>query len=317
MKNTTLCYIERGDSYLMLHRVKEKDDPNRDKWIGVGGHMEEGESPYDCILREIREETGFELSPREVDYRGLVTFVSDEYESEQMHLFKATKPVGEPIDCDEGELEWITKERLMSLPMWEGDRIFLELIDTECPFFSLRLNYSGDKLISHELNYIEESCKVEAVGSVKSDKIKKEPLMISACLLGVACRYDGLSKPLETRVIEALAERYTLVPICPEQLGGLNTPRLPCELLGGRVIRSDKADMTAEYSRGASEALRLAELLKIKKALLKAKSPSCGSGRIYDGSFLGRLTDGDGITAALFKKNGIEVFGEDDAAQIL
>ncbi len=317
MKNTTLCYIERGDSYLMLHRVKEKDDPNRDKWIGVGGHMEEGESPYDCILREIREETGFELSPSEVDYRGLVTFVSDEYESEQMHLFKVTKSVGEPIDCDEGELEWITKEKLMSLPMWEGDRIFLELIDTECPFFSLRLNYSGDKLTAHELNYVGEPREVEADKSLKLDERKKESLLISACLLGTACRYDGKSKPLEQRLIEALAERYTLVPICPEQLGGLNTPRLPCELCDGRVLRSDRADMTAEYSRGASEALRIAELLKIKKALLKAKSPSCGSGRIYDGSFSGRLTDGDGITAALFKKNGIKVYNEDDTDQML
>lgn len=284
----------------MLHRIKEKDDPNRDKWIGVGGHMEEDESPYDCILREIREETGFCISSSDLDYRGIITFTSNEYESEQMHLFKLSRPVGEPIDCDEGVLEWITKERLMSLPMWEGDRIFLRLLDTECPFFSLKLCYNGSTLISHELNFAG-----------------REPLMVSACLLGTACRYDGRSKPIGDEQLEALKKRCTLIPICPEQLGGLATPRLPCERSGKAVIRNDGADVTEEYSRGANEALRLAKMLKIKKALLKAKSPSCGVGRIYDGSFSGRLIAGDGITAELFRKNGIEVLCEDDISHML
>ncbi len=107
MVNSTLCYLERGDAYLMLHRVKKKDDLNRDKWIGVGGKFEEGESPEDCILRETEEETGLTLT--DYRYRGLVTFVSDEAPTEYMHLFTATGWTGTPHPCDEGELAWIQK----------------------------------------------------------------------------------------------------------------------------------------------------------------------------------------------------------------
>lgn len=292
MKNTTLCYIERDDKYLMLHRVKKKKDENHDKWIGIGGHFEEGESPYDCIRREIFEETGFKLDS-ELDYRGIVTFVSDEYESEQMHLFKAIGVVGEPCECSEGVLEWLSKDKLMSLPMWEGDKIFLKLLDTDCPFFSLKLVYLGEKLKSHEL-------KLSG----------KEPILISGCLLGLRCRYDEDSKPLAEEKLKQLSQKYTLIPVCPEQLGGLSTPRLPCEIRDGKVIRKDGSDVTEGYSKGAYETLKLAELFGIKKAILKAKSPSCGYGRIYDGSFSGTLTDGNGITAELLVKNGIEIITE-------
>lgn len=144
MVNTTLCYLERGEEYLMLHRVKKEGDMNRDKWIGVGGKFEEGESPEDCLLRETREETGLTLT--NYRYRGLVTFVSDRWPTEYMHLFTATGWTGTTIPCDEGELAWIPKKELRSLPMWAGDQIFLELLDKNVPFFSLKLRYAGETL---------------------------------------------------------------------------------------------------------------------------------------------------------------------------
>ena len=150
MVNTTLCYLERGDEYLMLHRVKKKNDLNHDKWIGVGGKFEEGESPEDCVLRETQEETGLTLT--DYRYRGIVTFVSNETFTEYMHLFTATEWEGTSHPCDEGELAWIRKEDLLQLPMWEGDQIFLKLLDEEAPFFSLKLCYQGDQLVRAVLN---------------------------------------------------------------------------------------------------------------------------------------------------------------------
>ncbi|WP_298034826.1 8-oxo-dGTP diphosphatase [uncultured Dysosmobacter sp.] len=150
MLNSTLCYLERGDEYLMLHRIKKKNDLNHDKWIGVGGKLEEGESPEDCILRETQEETGLTLT--EYRYRGLVTFVSDQAPTEYMHLFTATGWTGAPRVCDEGELAWIKKADLLSLTLWEGDRIFLALLDQDTPFFSLKLRYEGEKLAQAVLN---------------------------------------------------------------------------------------------------------------------------------------------------------------------
>lgn len=150
MLNSTLCYLERGDEYLMLHRIKKKNDLNHDKWIGVGGKFEEGESPEDCILRETQEETGLTLT--EYRYRGVVTFVSDQAPTEYMHLFTATGWTGAPHVCDEGELAWIKKADLLSLTLWEGDRIFLALLDQDTPFFSLKLRYEGEKLAQAVLN---------------------------------------------------------------------------------------------------------------------------------------------------------------------
>lgn len=147
---TTLCYLERGGEYLMLHRVKKEHDENRDKWIGVGGHFEDGESPEDCMKREVCEETG--LSVTGWRYRGIVTFVSDLYPCEYMHLFVCTGWTGEEKVCEEGELEWINKEKLYGLPMWQGDRIFLELLGKDIPFFSLKLIYRGETLIGSELD---------------------------------------------------------------------------------------------------------------------------------------------------------------------
>ena len=144
MLNTALCYIEQDGKYLMLHRVK-KNDINHDKWIGIGGKFEEKESPEDCALREVKEETGLTLTS--YAYRGLVTFVSDQYETEYMHLFTADGFTGELIDCDEGTLEWVDKALVPTLPTWAGDRIFLELLARDVPFFSLKLEYVGDTLV--------------------------------------------------------------------------------------------------------------------------------------------------------------------------
>lgn len=150
MKMTTLCYPERNGCYLMLHRTKKAHDENHDKWIGVGGKFEAGESPEDCMRREMLEETG--LSVTDFRYRGIVTFVSDEWGCEYMHLFTCTDWTGEMRDCDEGDLEWIDKRRLYDLTLWEGDRIFLGLLDTDEPFFSLKLTYRGEKLVAAVLN---------------------------------------------------------------------------------------------------------------------------------------------------------------------
>ena len=146
MRNTTLCYIERSGSYLMLHRTKKENDQSHDKWLGIGGKFEDKESPEECILRETREETGLTLTSYR--YRGIVTFVSDIWETEYMHLFTADAFTGSLIECDEGDCQWISREKLLSLPMWEGDKIFLHLLfDPEQPFFSLKLEYHGDTLV--------------------------------------------------------------------------------------------------------------------------------------------------------------------------
>ena len=147
---TTLCYIEREGQYLMLHRVKKEGDMNRDKWLGIGGKFRDKESPEDCVLREALEETGLHLHKPE--YRGIVTFVSDRYPTEYMHLFLARDFSGTLRDCDEGVLEWIPKEDLRALPKWEGDDIFLRLLDRDVPFFSLKLTYAGDRLTEAVLN---------------------------------------------------------------------------------------------------------------------------------------------------------------------
>ena len=144
MKLTTLCYIEHDDQYLMLHRVKKENDENHDKWIGVGGKFEEGESPEDCLLREVKEETGLTL--REYCLRGIITFVSNEWGTEYMYLYTATKYEGTLTECDEGELVWVPKDKISELTLWEGDRIFLRLLDEEKRFFSLKLRYEGEKL---------------------------------------------------------------------------------------------------------------------------------------------------------------------------
>ena len=150
MKNTTLCYIEQNGAYLMMHRVKKQNDINKEKWVGIGGKFESGETPYECAVREIKEETG--VTPKNLKYRGLVTFVSDLYGTEYMHLFTANGYEGVlNTDCNEGELVWVKKSEIEKLNVWEGDKIFFSLLEKEQNFFSFKLVYKGDKLIEHEI----------------------------------------------------------------------------------------------------------------------------------------------------------------------
>lgn len=150
MINTTLCHIEQNGKYLMLHRVKKENDLNRDKWVGIGGKFEYGESPEECNIREVYEETGLTLHSSR--YCGIVTFLSDKWGTEYMHLFHSTEFSGKIKECDEGNLEWISKRDLYSLPLWQGDKIFLRLIDKKVPFFSLKLVYEGEILKTAVLN---------------------------------------------------------------------------------------------------------------------------------------------------------------------
>ena len=151
MRNTTLCYIQndRGQT-LLIHRTKKENDLNHDKWIGVGGKFEDKESPEECLIREVKEETGLTLTSYR--YRGVVTFVSDVWETEYMHLFTADGFTGELSRCDEGVLEWVDDDKVADLPTWEGDRIFLRLLDEDVPFFSLKLEYTGENLTYASLN---------------------------------------------------------------------------------------------------------------------------------------------------------------------
>ncbi len=150
MINTTLCYITRGDEVLMLHRVKKQNDVNKDKWIGIGGKFEGEESPDECLLREAKEETGLTLTRWKC--RGVVTFLNDCCEGEFMYLFTADGFEGQLKECDEGELKWVSRSFLDSLPKWEGDKIFLDLLWQDAPFFLLTLRYSGDSLVEAVLD---------------------------------------------------------------------------------------------------------------------------------------------------------------------
>ena len=149
MLQTTLCYLDVNDQTLLLHRIKKKNDVNHDKWIGIGGKFEYGESPEECILREFREETGLTLL--EWRYRGLVTFVSEDW-CEYMHLFTATAFEGKMRQCDEGVLEWVPWDRITQLPIWEADKVFLRLLRERQAFFSLKLVYEGERLVRAALD---------------------------------------------------------------------------------------------------------------------------------------------------------------------
>ena len=150
MLNTTLCYVTQGHQVLMLHRVKKKNDLNQDKWIGIGGKFEAGERPEECLLREVREETGLTLTSWRC--RGVITFLSDIWEGEYMYLFTADGFEGRLRTCDEGELRWVSREFLDRLPKWEGDKLFLDLLWQDAPFFLMKLRYQGQKLVEATLD---------------------------------------------------------------------------------------------------------------------------------------------------------------------
>ena len=147
---STICYIEKDDKYLMLHRTKKENDINKNKWLGVGGKFEEGESPEECIIREVKEETGLTL--KEYQLRGIVTYVSTTWETEYMYVFTANDFEGDLIECNEGDLEWIEKDKIMKLNTWEGDKIFVEkLLQNSNSFFSVKFEYDGEKLVNYSL----------------------------------------------------------------------------------------------------------------------------------------------------------------------
>lgn len=299
MKNTTLIHMEKDGKYLMMHRIKKENDINKDKWIGVGGKIKENESPYVCALRETYEETG--LTVKDLTYRGVVTFVSDECEGEYMHLFTAKDFEGELHTSDEGVLEWVKISDLYGKNIWEGDKIFLRLLETDEPFFDLRLEYRQDKLSSACLN-----------GKVI---LGKEKLAVSACLLGIPCRYDGQSKPCDK--IALLEDFFEFLPVCPECEGGLPTPREPAEIKGDRVVSRSGKDVTSNYKKGAEYATALSYAHRCKYALLKKNSPSCSSNKIYDGTFTGNLIFGKGICAREMEKANIKVFDEDSIDKLV
>ncbi len=151
MIQTTLCYIEKDHKYLMLHRTKKENDMNRDKWIGIGGKLEKGETPLDCVLREAYEETGLIL--HNPTYRGIIYFKNSYYYDEDMHLFTCTDFSGTIKECSEGVLEWIDIDDLYNLTLWEGDKIFLDALRRNDPFFYLTLNYHKDTLLSYDMKY--------------------------------------------------------------------------------------------------------------------------------------------------------------------
>lgn len=154
MLDTTLCYIEKDNQYLMLLRNKKEKDFNKGKWIGVGGKFEKGESPEECLLREVKEETGYTLTSYKL--RGIIEFISDQWEDEMMYLYTADAFEGELIDCNEGDLKWIDKSEILNLNLWEGDKLFLKLLCEDAPEFRMRLVYEGNRLVDHALKYVEK-----------------------------------------------------------------------------------------------------------------------------------------------------------------
>lgn len=151
MINTTLCYIENDECYLMMHRVKKNNDINKDKWVGVGGKFEENETPDECVLREVYEETGLTL--KQFRLRGVITFLSNEYEGEYMYLYTASEYEGSIHECDEGNLEWVAKDEVTELPIWEGDKLFFEELNADRGFFTMKLRYEGDSLVESSVLY--------------------------------------------------------------------------------------------------------------------------------------------------------------------
>ena len=146
---STLCYIEKDNKYLMLHRTKKKNDLNKDKWLGIGGKFEEGESPEECIVREVMEETGLKLNSYQL--RTIVTYVSTNWETEYMYVFTSNDFTGDLIECDEGDLQWIDKKEVTKLNTWEGDKIFVEKLQNDSSFFTVKFEYDGDKLVKYNL----------------------------------------------------------------------------------------------------------------------------------------------------------------------
>lgn len=146
---STICYIEKEGKYLMLHRTKKKNDINKEKWLGIGGKFEDKESPEECIIREVKEETGLTLNS--VSLRGILTFINTICETEYIFVFTSNDFTGNLVECNEGDLQWVDKEKVTSLNLWEGDKIFIEKIKQESPFFTIKYIYDGDTLLHYDI----------------------------------------------------------------------------------------------------------------------------------------------------------------------
>lgn len=254
---STLCYMEKGGKYLMLHRTVKKNDVNKDKWIGVGGHFEDEESPEECLLREVREETGYTLTSWR--FRGIVTFVSGDGVTEYMHLFTADGFEGQPVECDEGQLEWVDIAQVWKLNIWEGDKIFFRLIDEDVPFFSLKLVYDGKGcLVSAVLN----GEPMELFDIIREDGTKTGIVRER----GVAHRDGSLHETVHTWIVRRKADSRA------GQAEDNFTARQK-----GEAGPDDAADPLTGW-----------EVLLQKRSACKDSNPGC-----YDISSAGHLSSGD------------------------
>ena len=264
---STLCYMEKDGKYLMLHRTVKKNDVNKDKWIGVGGHFEAEESPEECLLREVREETGYTLTSWR--FRGIVTFVSGDGVTEYMHLFTADGFEGEPVECDEGQLEWVDIAQVWKLNIWEGDKIFFRLIDEDEPFFSLKLTYDGKGcLVSAVLN----GAPMELFDIIDEDGMKTGIVRER----GVAHRDGSLHETVHTWIVRRKPDSRTA-----QSQNDLPSPH------AREAGRDDSPGMLSGRD-GAAGLPAGWEVLLQKRSACKDSNPGC-----YDISSAGHLASGD------------------------
>lgn len=286
-KLSTLCYMEKDGKYLMLHRTVKKNDVNKDKWIGVGGHFEADESPEECLLREVREETGYTLTSWR--FRGIVTFVSGDGVTEYMHLFTADGFEGEPAACDEGQLEWVDIEKVWSLNIWEGDKIFFRLIDEDAPFFSLKLVYNGQGgLVSAAL----DGRPMELFDILNEDGSRSGLVRER----GVAHRDGSLHETVHTWIVRRKQEAELQEVLFPEESRseGIFPEVSPSE--GGIPEERKQDNISSEKKRavplktGGKCCVPVSgwEILLQKRSAVKDSNPGC-----YDISSAGHLSAGD------------------------
>lgn len=292
---STLCYMEKDGKYLMLHRTVKKNDVNKDKWIGVGGHFEADESPEECLLREVREETGYTLTSWR--FRGIVTFVSGDGVTEYMHLFTADGFEGEPAPCDEGQLEWVDIEKVWGLNIWEGDKIFFRLIDEDAPFFSLKLEYDGKGgLVSAVL----DGKPMELFDILNEDGTRSGLVRER----GVAHREGSLHGTVHTWIV-----RKKTVPASEVQ--DPSAVNAGAEGAPGDPAGEEEKGMPAP-APGTGDAAALAgwEVLLQKRSAAKDSNPGC-----YDISSAGHLASGgapvDGALRELQEELGLTLSPED------
>lgn len=238
---TSLCYLERNGQYLILHRTKKEHDENADKWIGVGGKFEPGETPDECALREVKEETG--LTMTDFTLRGLIIFVSDVWGLEYMYLYTGRKWTGEIIDCDEGELVWLDKEELLRKKLWEGDRLFLKALDERREFFMMKFRYEGERLAE-----VEDSRGLSQFRLRVYLELLKVPR-------GTTITYGELARRIGCKSAQAVGQALRHNPFAPE---------IPCH----RVIASDG-------SLGGYCGSRSPEVLKRKQAQIRSEQSQC------------------------------------------